>query len=67
MGAWNAQGGGGAWRKLEMVYELNQAAFGLVYIGLCHQHPDATPAELRRLWAEVRLGPELAARIAHQL
>ena len=52
-----------AWRKLQMVDQLNQAARVLALSGLRHRYPRATPAELRRRLADLVLGAELAARV----
>ncbi|MFN8474276.1 MAG: hypothetical protein U0822_18930 [Anaerolineae bacterium] len=52
-----------AWRKLQVMVQLNQAARSLAWQGLCRRHPNATSDELRRLWAEMLLGAELAARV----
>lgn len=50
-----------AWRKLQMMEELNRSARQLSLIGLKQRHPNASPEELRRLLADMVLGPELAA------
>ena len=52
-----------AWRKLELVGQLNRMADTLALSGLRQRYPDASPEELRRRLAELRLGPELAARV----
>ena len=52
-----------AWRKLQMVDQLNQAARMLALSGLRQRYPHATPAELRRRLADLMLGAELAARV----
>ena len=52
-----------AWRKLQMVDQLNQAARMLALSGLRQRYPHATPAELRRRLADLMLGTELAARV----
>lgn len=52
-----------AWRKLEMVAQLNDMARTLALSGLRQRHPDATPEELRRRLADLLLGAELAARV----
>lgn len=51
-----------AWRKLEMVGQLNQMVRTLALSGLRQRHTQATPEELHRLLADLLLGPELAAR-----
>lgn len=50
-----------AWRKLELVGQLNAALQALLLSGLRQRHPQATSEELRRLLADLVLGPELAA------
>lgn len=51
------------WRKWEMMEDLNQTARELALAGLRHRHPEATQEELRRLLADLLLGPELAAEV----
>jgi hypothetical protein len=51
-----------AWRKLELLAQLNTMARTLALSGLRQRHADATPAELRRRLADLLLGPDLAAR-----
>ena len=41
-----------AWRKLEMVGQLNQTVRTLALSGLRQRHPEATPQELRRRLAD---------------
>jgi hypothetical protein len=50
-----------AWRKLDMVGQLNQTLRTLALSGLRQRHPQATPQELRRRLADLLLGPALAA------
>ena len=52
-----------AWRKLQMVDQLNQSARTLALGGLRRRSPRATPVELRRRLADLVLGAELAARV----
>ena len=51
-----------AWRKVQMVDQLNQTVRILAFIGLQARYPVATPQELRRRLADLLLGPDLAAR-----
>jgi len=51
-----------AWRKVQMVDQLNQAVRLLALSGLRTRYPSATPQELRRRLADLLLGPDLAAR-----
>ncbi len=50
-----------AWRKLDMVGQLNQTLRTLALSGLRQRYPGATPRELRRRLADLLLGPALAA------
>lgn len=52
-----------AWRKLEMVDELNAAVRALALSGLRTRHPQADEAELWRRLADLLLGPELATKV----
>jgi len=53
-----------AWRKLEMVGQLNQTVRTLALSGLRQRHPEATPQELQRRLADLLLGgPNLAAQV----
>ena len=44
-----------AWRKLELLEQLNRSARQLAVVGLRRRHPEATPDELRRLLADMVL------------
>jgi len=52
-----------AWRKIQMVAQLNETVRTLAMSGLSQRHPQATPAELRRLLADLVLGEMLAAQV----
>lgn len=52
-----------AWRKLQIVGEMNQTVRTLMLSGLRQRFPHATDAELRRRLADLMLGEELAARV----
>jgi len=52
-----------AWRKFQMLAQLNQTAHTLALSGLRRRHPEATSAELRRRLAGLLLGEELAQRV----
>jgi hypothetical protein len=56
-----------AWRKLELLGQLNAMARTLALSGLRQRHPKATAAELRRRLADLLLGPDLAARVYGRL
>ena len=52
-----------AWRKMEMLAQLNAAARTLALSGLRHRHPNASEDELRRRLANLLLGEELAQKV----
>jgi hypothetical protein len=52
-----------SWRKIQMVAQLNETVRTLAMSGLTQRHPQATPAELRRLLADLILGETLAAQV----
>ena len=49
------------WRRVELAGRMYEAVKTLAMSGL-RRHPHATPEELRRLLADLLLGPELAMR-----
>lgn len=52
-----------AWRKLEMVAQLNQTVRELALAGLQTRYSDATQGELQRHLADILLGDVLTARV----
>jgi hypothetical protein len=52
-----------AWRKLEMLAQLNSSARLLALSGLRQRHPQAREGELRRRLAGLLLGEELARKV----
>jgi hypothetical protein len=48
------------WRRLQLASRLSASARALCRAGLRERHPEATEDELRRMFAEVHLGKELA-------
>jgi len=52
-----------AWRKLELVGEMNRTVRELALAGLRQRYPDDTPAQRKRRLANLLLGPELATRV----
>jgi len=52
-----------AWRKFEMMGQLNETVRTLSLSGLRQRHPQAGEAELRRRLADLLLGADLAARV----
>lgn len=51
------------WRKLEMVWQMNDAVRTLALSGLKARYPDDPPEKIRRRLAEILLGPDLAAKV----
>jgi hypothetical protein len=51
------------WRKLALVGALNRTLDQLALSGLRQRYPQATPMELRRHLADIKLGPDLARRV----
>jgi hypothetical protein len=51
------------WRKVAMVEDINRTVRRLALTGLRNRFPSDTPDELRRRWAALVLGPELAAKV----
>jgi hypothetical protein len=56
-----------AWRKLEMLAQLNASARLLALSGLRQRFPEAGEGELRRRLADLLLGEELACRVYGEL
>lgn len=52
-----------AWRKIQMVSQLNETVRTLALSGLRKRHPDASPQALRRLLADLMLGESLAEKV----
>lgn len=52
-----------AWRKLEIAGDLTKGMLQLAESGLRGRHPQASPAEIRRLLADMLLGSELATKV----
>jgi len=52
-----------AWRKWELMEDLNRAGRLLALTGLRRRYPEAEPEELRRRLADLLLGPESAAEV----
>ena len=52
-----------AWRKLELVAQMNATVRSLSLTGLAQRYPKASAAELTRRLAGLRLGDELATRV----
>lgn len=52
-----------AWRKLDLVGDMNDTVRTLAMAGLRERYPHDTPAQRRRRLADLVLGSELAARV----
>jgi len=52
-----------AWRKLELVAQMNESVRLLSLTGLRKRHPGASQEELNRRLADLVLGPDLAERV----
>jgi hypothetical protein len=52
-----------AWRKMELVGEMNATVKTLARLGIERRFPNATPNEIERHLKDVLLGKELAARV----
>lgn len=52
-----------AWRRLQLTDQMSATARNLCLGGLRSRHPQAGEAELRRRFAEIHLGPELAEKV----
>lgn len=52
-----------AWRRLQLTDRLSATIRGLCIAGVRSRHPGAGEAEVRRRFADIHLGPELAARV----
>jgi hypothetical protein len=51
-----------AWRRLQLADQMSSTARNLSLAGLRARHPGASESELRRRFADIHLGPELAAK-----
>ena len=56
-----------AWRKLDMLGQLNASAHLLALTGLRQRHPLASQPELRRRLAGLLLGEDLARKVYGEL
>ena len=52
-----------AWRRLQLANRMSATVRELCLAGLRTRHPKASEAEVRRRFASVHLGPELAAKV----
>ncbi|MCX6903489.1 MAG: hypothetical protein NTW03_08430 [Verrucomicrobia bacterium] len=51
------------WRRLQLADRMSSMVRGLSQAGLRTRHPKAPEAELRRRFADIHLGPALAAKV----
>ena len=51
-----------AWRRLQLADRMSATVRNLCLGGLRSRHPKSSEAELRRRFADIHLGPELAAK-----
>jgi hypothetical protein len=52
-----------AWKKMGMVDGLNETVKTLALSGIKQRHPNATPAQIQRMLADLMLGEELARKV----
>jgi len=52
-----------AWRKIQMVAEVNETIKTLALNGLRQRNPNASEGQLRRMLADLILGETLAAQV----
>ena len=50
-------------RKFEMVAQMNNTVRTFMFAGLKRRNPEATPEMLRRMFAELLLGEDLARKV----
>jgi hypothetical protein len=55
------------WRRLQLADQMSRTARELSMAGLRLRFPGASAAELRRRFADIHVGPELAARVCGAL
>src|SRR4051812_49361538 len=51
------------WRRIQLTDRMSNFARGLSIAGLRKRYPDASEAELRRRFADIHLGVELAEKV----
>jgi hypothetical protein len=52
-----------AWKKISIVDGLNETVKTLAISGIKQRHPEAAPAQIHRMLADLMLGPELARKV----
>ena len=51
------------WRKIELVFELNDTVSALARVGIRNRYPGINEHDLRRRYADLALGKDLAQKI----
>lgn len=51
------------WKKIAVMDGLNETVRTLAITGIKQRHPNATPAQVHRMLAELMLGAELARKV----
>mgnify|MGYP006883596921 FL=1 len=51
------------WRRIEIMCGMIEALQQLVFSGVRQRHPHASESEVRRLVADILLGPEMAEKV----
>ncbi len=51
------------WRRIEIMCGMIETLQQLVFSGVRRRHPDASESEVRRLVADILLGPEVAEKV----
>ena len=52
-----------AWKKISIMDGLNETVKTLALSGIKQRHPNATPAQIQRMLAELTLGVKLARKV----
>ena len=52
-----------AWKKISIVDNLNETVKTLAVSGIKQRNPDANPAQIQRMLADLMLGEELARKV----
>ena len=52
-----------SWKKVAIVDDLNETVRALAISGIKQRHPNATNEEIKRMLADILLGPELAEKV----
>jgi len=52
-----------AWKKISIMDGLNETVKTIAISGIKQRHPNAAPAQIQRMLAELMLGAELAQKV----